>query len=95
MKHTPGPWTVFNDNRYIVANGKRTLIATVHKDMEGFAMGLRRSERDANARLLAETPNLVRALVDIRDSSAYCLASKARAAMALEAIDDNLEVHHT
>jgi hypothetical protein len=37
-----------------------------------------------HAPLIAAAPDLLRALIDIRDSSAYCAASKARAAMALE-----------
>ena len=67
MKHTAAPWTA-DDNGHIFANGKRTLIATVHKDMEGFAIGLRRSERDANVRLIGVAPELLAALKDARES---------------------------
>lgn len=78
-EHASGPWTIDSTNT--------ELKCTVIRDANGWSIahmyGVWNNAR-ANESLVAAAPELLRALIDIRDSSAYCEASKARAAMAIE-----------
>jgi hypothetical protein len=76
-EHTPGPWRA--DGTVIYAGRHNLNLAELEPSDY-----IRRAEQEANARLIAAAPDMLRALLDIRDSSAYCAASKARAAMAID-----------
>jgi hypothetical protein len=69
-EHTPGPWIVQgpHDAPWVATPDCRTILP----------------QTVADARLIAAAPDMLRALLDIRDSSAYCAASKARAATAID-----------
>jgi hypothetical protein len=79
--HTPGPWHVSNPNGGANEIADRTgmIVASTHVPRNG-----QHPEMHANARLIAAVTDLLAALIDIRDSSAYDAAAKARAAMAIE-----------
>ena len=68
-KHTPGPWVFGNtteDKRLILGGESRDYIATIQIHQTPRRMGLwEEPTREANARLIAQSPNMYDALKTI------------------------------
>lgn len=65
MKYTPGPWEVSTGSPFLVHNGGLWVAS---------AMGVRGDEGIANVRLMAAAPDLLEALVMVRDADEDCEA---------------------
>ena len=84
MKYTLGPWTSVTNSDgtiWIIAAYGSGAIPIAQVNTNG---PLAREQSLGNARQIAAVPELIAALIDIRDSTAYDVAAKARAAIALE-----------
>lgn len=68
-KHTPGPWAV--NQQTVTARSSQTLICHCPKDREDYTWGISRSEAEANARLIAAAPDLLRDLKMIATSPLF------------------------
>lgn len=60
--YTKGPWASNDIGSLVLANNGQTVVAACTKDREGYALGIRRSERFANARLITASPDLLKEL---------------------------------
>lgn len=62
VKHTPGPWTAFNNQIAIGVGSKDSDVAWVRFDNYGLRDSARSTQEDeANARLIAAAPELLEA----------------------------------
>lgn len=59
VKHTPGPWEVESWNDREIVKGCGRYVATISRDVPSI------EDRKANARLIAASPALLSALVDV------------------------------
>jgi hypothetical protein len=69
LKHTPGPWNVDGDAtvygpRFSIANDKEQIGRFEVADCKGY-----KQEREANARLIASAPDLLRALEQLLETA--------------------------
>ena len=64
ITHTPGPWLYDTEDGFIYDCDGRYTVASPHATKE-----LDLDERDANARLIAAAPELLRALVALEDAT--------------------------
>ena len=61
-QHSPAPWTQFG--QHIYSKPQNALVAHCPKDDDG-RNGIRRSEAEANARLITAAPELLAALIEV------------------------------
>ena len=88
IRHTPGPWQ--HDTAMRTATGVTFVTAgsidarIARNPPSGCAVVVAHVKHDGDGALIAALPELLAALIDIRDSSAYDVAAKVRASIALE-----------
>lgn len=63
MKHTPGPWTLMDDTTFSTLGDKRIIGA--NRISPAIVFGGLGAETDANARLIAASPELLATLKDL------------------------------
>lgn len=69
--HTPGPWTVHGDNKTLIGcDDRKMMLAEVLWEHVCTEWGRPIEEAQANARLIAAAPDLLAALIAVRDFSA-------------------------
>ena len=86
MTHTPGPWhrgSDFNDNRFVIfpetgrmrlEPGQGTVLYSIAKVVDSFS----EDEDDANARLIAAAPDLLKALEGLMQEATGYLSDLSR-----------------
>lgn len=72
LKHTPGPWNVFYKSKYDEWHVSVPMSSGSMK-WALFDDGIRSENPEADARLIAAAPDLLRALIDLGDWLAYGL----------------------
>lgn len=65
MSHTPGPWTLLDDQTFSTLGDKR--VAGANKISPAIVFGGLGEETEANARLIAAAPELLEALKEVTD----------------------------
>lgn len=78
QSHTPGPWMVAEEHYIVAVNGYPNTLATVHypSRLQDERSAEFESERQANARLIAASPNQNAALVAVlADWDSYDMVS--------------------
>lgn len=70
MKHTPGPWIINNEIRTAInAGDKHIAMVNYAKTREYDLTG---EEHEANARLIAEAPEMLEAIIQARAACCPC-----------------------